>query len=229
MTFLDSEPSDTGRTRIKLCGMTRERDIDYAVTLDTDAIGLIFYPPSPRNLSIEQATRLAARVPPSIAKVGLFVNASRERINEVLDAVPLDFLQLHGDESPEDCSGYRIPHIKAARMKPGLDLLEFSAAHHEALALLLDSHTAAYGGSGKVFDWSLVPPELIGTIKARAGARRVVLSGGLNAANVADAIARVRPYAVDALSGVESSKGIKDPIAMRDFVAAVRAADRITA
>jgi phosphoribosylanthranilate isomerase len=114
-------------------------------------------------------------------------------------------------------------------MKPGLDLLEFSAAHHEALALLLDSHTAAYGGSGKVFDWSLVPPELIGTIKARAGARRVVLSGGLNAANVADAIARVRPYAVDALSGVESSKGIKDPIAMRDFVAAVRAADRITA
>jgi hypothetical protein len=107
MTFLDSEPSDTGRTRIKLCGMTRERDIDYAVTLDTDAIGLIFYPPSPRNLPIEQATRLAARVPPSIAKVGLFVNASRERINEVLDAVPLDFLQLHGDESPEDCSGYQ--------------------------------------------------------------------------------------------------------------------------
>ena len=223
-------PSDddraTGRTRIKLCGMTRAEDVDAAIALDIDAIGFVFYRPSPRCVTVEQAARLAARLPPTIAAVGLFVDAPRDEIEAVLDAVPLSMLQFHGDESPADCSGYRVPHIKAARMTPDLDLLTFADAHREAVALLLDAHTAAYGGAGKVFDWSLVPPPLLGTVDyPRVGAHRVVLSGGLNAANVADAIARVRPWAVDTSSGIESAKGIKDPTAMRAFVAAVRRTD----
>jgi phosphoribosylanthranilate isomerase len=213
-----------GRTRIKLCGMTREEDVDAAVALGIDAIGLIFYGPSPRYVSIEQAARLVARLPLSIDAVGVFVDASRAHIDEVLDRVPLTLLQLHGDETPEQCAGFRIPFIKVARVRPALDLLEFAAAFDQAVALLLDTHTAVYGGSGKVFDWSLVPPALTGPDAARP----VVLSGGLNAANVADGIARVRPAAVDALSGIESAKGIKDATAMRDFVAAVRSADRPT-
>ncbi len=215
-------PAPDGRTRIKLCGMTREQDVDAAVALGVDAVGLVFYGPSPRDLSIEQAACLAARVPAGIDAVGLFVNASRAEVDAVLDRVPLTLLQFHGDETPAACAGYRVPFIKAARVLPGLDLLEFAASFDEAAALLLDTHTAGYGGSGKVFDWSLVPHALIGP----AAARRVVLSGGLNAANVADAIAHLRPFAVDTSSGVESAKGIKDPAAMRDFVAAVRLADR---
>ena len=215
-----------GRTRIKLCGMTREEDVDAAVALGVDAIGLVFYGPSPRCVTIAQAARLAARLPDSVAAVGLFVDASRAVIDDVLDRVPLSLLQFHGDESPDDCAGYRVPHIKATRVEPGLDLLEFASAFMDApdpaVALLLDTPTVGYGGSGKVFDWSLVPSPLLGP----AAARRVVLSGGLNTANVADAMARVRPWAVDTSSGIESAKGIKDATAMRDFVAAVRAADR---
>lgn len=215
-----------GRTRIKLCGMTREQDVDAAVALGIDAIGLVFYGPSPRCVSIEQAARLVARLPASIDAVGLFVDASRAEIDAVLDAVPLTLLQFHGDETPAQCAGFRVPYLKAARVEPGLDLVTFASmfmdAADPAVALLLDTHTAAYGGSGKVFDWSLVPPPLIGP----AAARPVVLSGGLNAANVADAIARLRPSAVDTSSGIESAKGIKDATAMRDFVAAVRAADQ---
>jgi phosphoribosylanthranilate isomerase len=229
MNFLVPSIEDraVGRIRIKLCGMTRAEDVDAAVALGVDALGFVFYRPSPRYVTIDQAARLVERVPSTIATVGLFVDAPRDEIDAVLDAVPLSLLQFHGDESPDDCTGFRVPHIKAARMTRQLDLLTFAAAHREAAALLLDAHTAAYGGSGKVFDWSLIPPELIGTADAmlRVGARRVVLSGGLNAANVADAIARVRPWAVDTSSGVESAKGIKDPTAMRAFVAAVRRTD----
>ena len=221
-----------GRTRIKLCGMTREQDVDAAVALGVDAIGLVFYGPSPRCVTVAQAARLAARLPASVAAVGLFVDASRGEIDDVLDRVPLSLLQFHGDESPADCAGYRVPHIKATRVEPGLDLLEFASAFMDApdpaVALLLDTPTAGYGGSGKVFDWSLVPSPLRDSLHGPAAARRVVLSGGLNTANVADAMARVRPYAVDTSSGIESAKGIKDATAMRDFVAAVRAADRQT-
>ena len=209
--------------------MTREQDVDEAVALDIDALGFVFYPPSPRHLTIERAARLVARVPATIATVGLFVDATRDAIDAILQEVPLSMLQFHGDESADECARFARPYLKAARVRPGLDLLDFAASYdgpHGAVAMLLDAHSAAYGGAGKVFDWSLVPPALIGTVSAPAGARRVVLSGGLNAANVADAIARVRPWAVDASSGIERAKGVKDPTAMRDFVAAVRASDR---
>jgi len=228
LNFIDPPGPHDGRTRIKLCGMTREEDVDAAVALGVDALGFVFYGPSPRAVTIDRAARLVARVPSSIATVGLFVDAPRDAIDAVLAAVPLTMLQFHGDETADDCRGYPVPHLKAARVQPGLDLLEFTAAHREARALLLDAHTAAYGGSGKVFDWSLVPPQLIGTSSrsAHGDGRRVVLSGGLNAANVADAITRIRPWAVDTSSGIEHAKGIKDPAAMQAFVAAVRSIDR---
>lgn len=228
MSFAPSDLRE-GRTRIKLCGMMRDEDVDAALALDVDALGFVFYPPSPRNLSIEQAARLVARVPPSVETVGLFVDATRDAIEAVLARVPLSMLQFHGDESATDCGRFGLPYMKTARVEPGLDLLDFAARFDEdegVTALLLDAHTAAYGGAGKVFDWSLVPQALIGTSNAPAGVRRVVLSGGLNAANVADAITRVRPWAVDTSSGIERARGIKDPTAMRDFVAAVRSADR---
>lgn len=223
--FTARQPPATPPTRIKLCGMTREQDVDAAVALGVDALGFVFYPPSPRGLSIEQARRLVALVPRGTKAVGLFVDASRADVEAVLDQVPLTLLQFHGDESPADCRGYRLPFIKVARVEPGLDLLDFAVRYDDAFALLLDTPTAAYGGSGKVFDWSLVPPTL-GHPADPAVARRVVLSGGLNAANVADAIRAVHPFAVDVSSGIERGKGIKDATAMRDFVAAVRSADR---
>ena len=217
---------DAARTRIKFCGMTREQDIDAALSLGIDALGFVFYRPSKRHVSPERAAELVACVPASIATVGLFVDATHDQISAVLERVPLSLLQFHGDEAPDACGRFSRPYIKAARVTPDLDLLEFADAYREAAALLLDAHTAGYGGSGKVFDWSLVPRQLKDTVAAPADARRVVLSGGLNAANVADGIARVRPYAVDVSSGIESAKGIKDPDAMRQFVAAVRAADQ---
>ncbi len=207
--------------------MTREEDVDAAIALDVDAIGLVFYPKSPRFVSIERAAALAARLPAHIDAVGLFVDASRAEVDAVLDRVALSLVQFHGDEAPADCRGFRVPYLKAARVTADLDLLDSAAAYGDAVALLLDTHSAGYGGSGKVFDWSLVPAALLDTIDAPAGGHRVVLSGGLNAANVTDAIARVRPWAIDTSSGIELSKGIKDPAAMRDFVAAVRSADRL--
>ena len=231
MTF--PAPLPDGRTRIKLCGLTREEDVDAAVALDVDALGFVFYAPSPRHVTIARAAALVARVPSSIATVGLFVDASRDTIDAVLDAVPLTLLQLHGDESALDAEGLRVPYLKAARMMPGLDLLRFAEEHAGAAALLLDAHSAGYGGAGKVFDWSLVPAHWTARTAQRAqppaGVPRVVLSGGLNAANVADAIVRVHPDAVDTSSGIESARGVKDPAAMRAFVAAVRRADDASA
>ena len=224
-TFFASERDGASRTRIKFCGMTREEDIDRALALRVDALGFIFHRPSARYVSPERAAELVARVPASVATVGLFVDATNDEITGVLERVPLSLLQFHGDETPTTCKAFSRLYIKAARVSADLDLLEFADAYRDAAALLLDSHTAGYGGSGKVFDWSLVPHELIGRVIGPAGVRRVVLSGGLNAQNVADAIARVRPYAVDVSSGIEHAKGIKDPDAMRRFVAAVRSAD----
>ncbi len=204
------------RTRIKICGLTRAEDVDAAVALGADAIGFVFYPPSPRYVAPAQAAALARRLPPFVTAVGLFVNASRLEVAEVCAQVPLTLLQFHGDESPADCAGHGLPWMKAARVQPGLDLVEFALRYPGAKAILLDAFVEGYGGGGKVFDWSVIPKEL---------APRVVLSGGLNAQNVAEALLRVGPVAVDVSSGVELARGIKDVDRMSAFVAAVREAD----
>src|SRR5258706_5405419 len=203
-------------TRIKICGLTRKADLDAAVEAGADAVGLVFYDKSPRCLTITAAARLARRLPAFVTPVGLFVNAPAASIAEVVQAIPQLVLQFHGDESPVDCGTARRPYLRAARMAPGFDLLDFAARYPDAQALLLDTHVEGYGGGGKVFDWSLIP---------RNVPRPVVLSGGLHAGNVIEGILRVRPWAVDVSSGVESAKGIKDAAAIGRFCEAVREAD----
>ena len=204
------------RTRIKICGLTRAADVDAAVAAGADAIGLVFYPPSPRHISLALAQQLARRLPPFVTPVGLFVNATADEVAQAVQAIPNLLLQFHGDETPAECQRAGRAYVRAARMAPGVDLLDFAAQYSDAQALLLDTHVAAYGGSGKVFDWSLVPANL---------PCPVVLSGGLHAGNVIDGIHQVRPWAVDVSSGVESAKGIKDARAMRRFCEAVQSAD----
>ncbi len=204
------------RTRIKICGLTRSQDVRAAVELGADAIGFVFYPPSPRALSIDRAAELAALLPPFVTAVGLFVNPVREEIQAVLERVPLQLLQFHGDESEADCAGHGRPWIKAARMRPGVDLVEFSASHPHASGILVDAFVEGYGGGGKTFDWSLIPEGF---------GRPLVLSGGLDADNVAEAVRRLRPWAVDVSSGVESGKGIKDAARIAAFIDGVRQAD----
>ncbi|HUG22760.1 phosphoribosylanthranilate isomerase [Piscinibacter sp.] len=204
------------RTRIKICGITREADLDAAVEAGADAIGLNFYDKSPRHVSVAQAAALARRLPPFVTPVGLFVNAAAALVSEALQAIPQLLLQFHGDESADTCAAAGRPYLRAARMAPGFDLLDFTSRYPNALALLLDAHVESYGGGGKVFDWSLIPPNV---------PRPVVLSGGLHAGNVIEGILRVRPWAVDVSSGVEAAKGIKDAAAIRRFCEAVREAD----
>jgi phosphoribosylanthranilate isomerase len=204
------------RTRIKICGLTREADVDAAVDAGADAIGLVLYTRSPRALSIERAAALARRLPPFVTPVLLFVNAQPTEVARALEEIPNALLQFHGDETPQQCREPRRAYVRAVRMGPQTDLLDSARRYADAQALLLDAHVEGYGGSGKVFDWSLVLPGV---------ACRVVLSGGLNPANVIDGISRVRPWAVDVSSGVESGKGIKDALLMRRFCDAVRAAD----
>lgn len=204
------------KTRIKICGLTREADVDAAVAAGADAIGFVFYPPSPRYVTPERAAELARRVPPFVDVVGLFVNASAEEIGATCASVPLNLLQFHGDETPAFCRSFARPWLRAARVRPGLDLVEFARSYSDARGLLLDAFVEGYGGGGHVFDWTLIPPGLPG---------HLVLSGGLHADNVGDAIRRVRPVAVDVSSGVEAGKGIKDHDKIAAFVAAVRAAD----
>ncbi len=206
-----------GRTRIKICGLTRPEDVDAAVAAGADAIGFVFYPKSPRYVTPEQAAALVRRLPPFVMAVGLFVNETPARLAASLEQVPLNLLQFHGDESPADCSRWGRPYIRAARVQPGLDLVQYAADFGGARALLLDAFVEGYGGGGHVFDWRLIPPQLD---------LPVILSGGLNPDNVGDAVRRVRPVAVDVSSGVEAAKGIKDHQRMADFVAAVRAADQ---
>jgi len=210
------------RTRIKICGLTSEADVDAAVAAGADAVGFVLYPPSPRAVSIHRAAELARRLPPFVTPVGLFVNASPDDIAAACRAIPTLTLQFHGDETADDCGWPERPFLKAARIGADFALLDFAARFPRAQGLLLDAHVEGYGGGGKVFDWSLVP-------QARAGLPPLVLSGGLNPANVGDGIARVRPWAVDVSSGVERQgpghKGIKDHEAMRRFCDAVRAAD----
>ena len=204
------------RTRIKICGVSQEADVDAAVEAGADAVGLVFYPPSPRHLTYARAAELARRLPPFVTPVGLFVNAGPSAIAAAIDAVPQLLLQFHGDEPPRFCTGFRRPYIKAARMTPEVDLLDFAARYADARAVLVDAQVEGYGGGGKVFDWSLVP----------AGVPLpVVLSGGLHAANVIDGILQVRPWAVDVSSGVERARGVKDAAAIRRFCDAVREAD----
>lgn len=204
------------RTRIKVCGLTREADVDAAVAAGADAIGFVLYPTSPRAVDAARAGELARRLPPFVTPVLLFVNATAAEIDAALAAVPHALLQFHGDETRAQCEAARRPYLRAARMAAGFDLLDFAARFPSALGLLLDAHVEGYGGGGKVFDWSSIPPGV---------PCPVVLSGGLNPANVTDGVLRVRPWAVDVSSGVESAKGIKDAALMRRFCQAVRDAD----
>jgi phosphoribosylanthranilate isomerase len=204
------------RTRIKICGLTREADVDAAVEAGADAIGFVFYPASPRRVDLARASALARRLPPFVTPVGLFVNAADTEIAAATEAIPSLLLQFHGDESPQDCARIGRPYLRAARMEPGFDLLDFASRFAQAQAILLDAHVEGYGGGGKVFDWSLIPS---------AVPLPVVLSGGLHAGNVIQGIQTLRPWAVDVSSGVESAKGIKDADAIRRFCDAVREAD----
>lgn len=204
------------RTRIKICGLTREADVDAAVEAGADAIGFVLYAKSPRAVSVARAAVLARRLPPFVTPVGLFVNAAPDEIAAACTAIPTLLLQFHGDETAAQCDAAGRPYLRAARMAPGFDLLNFAQQFPSAQALLLDAHVEGYGGGGKVFDWSLVPSGVTPPL---------VLSGGLSAANVTDGVLKVRPWAVDVSSGVESAKGIKDADAVRRFCEAVREAD----
>jgi phosphoribosylanthranilate isomerase len=204
------------RTRIKICGLTRPEDVRAAVSAGADAIGFVFYPPSPRAVTAEQAAELVALLPPFVVSVGLFVNPEPSYVEQVLAHVPLQLLQFHGDESESACARFGRPWIKAARMRPGIDLVEFSSSYPRASGILVDAFVDGYGGGGKTFDWSLIPEGF---------GRPLVLSGGLDVDNVTDAVRRVRPWAVDVSSGVESAKGIKDAAKVAAFIAGVRHAD----
>jgi phosphoribosylanthranilate isomerase len=207
------------RTRIKICGITRDQDLRAALVAGADAIGLVFYPPSPRYVMNERAQALARSVPPFVTRVGLFVNESPEKVRQVMHEVPLDLLQFHGEEDAVYCAQFGHPWIKAVRMRPGINLLESAVEFSGAQALLVDAFVDGYGGAGQVFDWSLIPDQL---------PLPLILSGGLHPANVGSAVRAVRPWAVDVSSGVEVTggpKGIKDARRIEEFVAGVRDAD----
>ena len=196
--------------------MTRIEDVNVAAQAGADAIGLVFYPPSPRFLSLDLARQLANEVPAFVSTVALFVNPDSAEVYSVVERVRPAMLQFHGEETPAFCAQFAMPYIKACRVKPGVDLLEYLRPFAGAAGWLLDSHVEEYGGVGESFDWSLVPAARI---------RPLVLSGGLTRQNVGEAIRRVRPWAVDVSSGVESSKGIKDAASIAAFIAEVRNAD----
>ena len=206
------------RTRVKICGLTREEDIAAAVAAGADAIGFVFHTPSPRAVSIDDAFALVARVPAFVTTVGLFVDADPALIDAAIRHLRLDLLQFHGHEEPADCAGFGRPWIKAIAMREGIDVQRQCKQYDGAAALLLDTYDPVLaGGTGRRFDWDRVPAEL---------APRIILAGGLDAGNVADAIERVRPYAVDVSGGVERAKGIKDHRKINDFMQGVRDGDR---
>ena len=204
------------RTRIKICGLTREVDVDDAIDAGADALGFNLYPKSPRCITLDRAVALASRMPAFTTPVLLFVNASPSEVQRAAERLPQALLQFHGDETPEQCAAAGRPYLRAARMAPGFDLLDFATRFSGAQALLLDAFVEGYGGGGKAFDWSLIPPNVPAP---------VVLSGGLSPANVTDGVMAVRPWAVDVSSGVEQSKGVKNAALMRRFCKAVRDAD----
>lgn len=203
------------RTRVKICGITRLEDMHAAVAHGCDAIGLVFHAGSPRYVTVDQAALLSAEVSPFVCVVGLFVDTPADDVRAVLRETRLDMLQFHGDESPQYCRQFAKPYLKAVRVRPGLNLLQYAAEFSDAAGLLLDAYREGVaGGTGETFDWGLIPHGL---------PRPVVLAGGLNAANVADAIRQVRPYAVDVSGGVERQKGIKDADRIAAFMRSVRA------
>ncbi len=190
------------RTRVKICGITRPEDALAAAKLGADAIGLVFFPPSPRAITPERAVSIVEVLPPFITVVGLFVNESRERIFQVMSKVKLDVIQFHGDELPQECAGFGCPYIKAVRMRPETDIVRIRDGYPQASGLLLDTYRKGTpGGTGAVFDWDRVPPSI---------AKHVILAGGLSPENIERAILRVNPYAVDVSGGVEAEKGVKD-------------------
>lgn len=200
--------------RSKICGITRVEDALVAAAAGADAIGFVFYEKSPRAVTVEQAQRIVAALPPFVTTVGLFVNAGRKVLREVLASVPLDVLQFHGDESQADCEGHGRPYIKALRVRAGDDIAAQVAQYASASGILLDTFVDGVpGGTGEAFDWALVPHDL---------PKPVILAGGLSPENVRAAIASVRPYAVDVSGGVEASKGIKDAGKVRSFIREVQ-------
>ena len=204
------------RTRVKICGITRPGDALAAAEAGADAIGLVFYPPSPRYLSTERAVEIRDALPPFVQTVALFVNADAAQVSQVLGRVKPALLQFHGDETAEFCAQFGVPFVKACRIRPGTDPLAYLQRYPRATAWLVDSFVPEYGGVGEAFDWSLVP---------REPGRPLILSGGLHAGNVAAAIRAVHPWGVDVSTGVESAKGVKDAAKMAAFVAEVRDAE----
>ncbi|HXZ93186.1 MAG TPA: phosphoribosylanthranilate isomerase [Burkholderiales bacterium] len=204
------------RTRVKICGITRAADARAAAQAGADAIGLVFYPPSPRYLSLDQARALRRALPPFVSSIALFVNPSTEEVQRVLETVRPEALQFHGEETPEFCERFGVPYLKACRVRPGVDLLEYLRPYSGASGWLADAYVEAYGGTGTSFDWSVVPQQR---------PLPLVLSGGLTCDNVGDAIRIVRPWGVDVSSGVESAKGIKDAGKIAAFIEEVRNAD----
>lgn len=206
------------RTRVKICGFTRVQDAVFAARTGVDALGLVFYPPSPRNVGIEQATKIVEALPAFITVVGLFVDEQEKRVREVLDAVPIDLIQFHGGEEAAYCRLFNRPYVKAVQIRDSIDIQGLADEYHDASGLLLDAyHPDAKGGTGQRFDWGLIPKEC---------SRPIILAGGLEPGNVRQAVETVRPYAVDVSSGVESGKGIKDAEKMTVFVNEVYEGDR---
>ena len=204
------------RTRVKICGITRVQDALEAVRCGADAIGLVFYAASPRYVTVQQAQLIVAALPPFVSVVALFVNATLAEIESVISQVRIDIVQFHGDETAADCERIKLPYFKAIRVKSDTNLLQCELDFSSANALLLDTYSeAAYGGTGHVFDWDLIPKNMT---------KPVILAGGLIAENVGLAIQKVKPYAVDISGGVEVSKGIKDASKIAAFMLAVQAA-----
>ena len=208
------------RTRVKICGITRTQDARAAADAGADAIGLVFYPPSPRYLSVERAVEIRDALPPFLQTVALFVNADAAQVAQVIGRVHPAMLQFHGDETPGFCAQFGLPFVKACRVRPGVDALAYLQPYSRAAAWLVDSFVPEYGGIGESFDWSLIPAAL-----QDGGARPLILSGGLERGNVGRAIRALHPFGVDVSSGVESAKGIKDAAKMAAFIAEVRNAD----
>lgn len=205
------------RTRIKICGIREAEHARLAAETGADAIGLVFYPASPRYIETAQAARIAAGLPPFVMAVGLFVNAEETQVRRILAEVPLDLLQFQGDESPEFCERFGKPYVRAVRMEAATDLLEYARRFSRAKALLLDAHVPGQpGGTGRTFDWAGIPRDLPISL---------ILSGGLTAANVGRAVREVQPWAVDVSSGVEASRGSKDPQKIVEFIRSVRSED----
>lgn len=205
------------RTRIKICGIREPLHARLAAEAGADAVGLVFYPASPRYVTPEQAARIVAALPPFVMAVGLFVDAGEDEVRRVLEQVPLDLLQFHGDEPPGFCASFGVPYVRAVRMAPGTDLVEYAQRFAGARALLLDAHVPGHpGGTGRTFDWAGIPRDL---------PIPLILSGGLTLENVGRAVREVRPWAVDVSSGVESSRGAKDPQKIVEFIRSVQVED----